>query len=156
MSVKALLLAAAASVFALSPNGEPLRARKQTRLTFPDGQMIRVDVVDTPLERERGLMFRRKLPSDYGMLFVFPREERMNFWMKNTWVSLDILFIHDDKTIQRIHKKVKPSTAKTADDEVALAPGQGQYVLELPAGTSARRKLKEGDALKFEVEPAER
>lgn len=144
----ALALAAAAQ---LTPYGEPLRARQQTALTFPDGKTIQVDVVDTPLERERGLMFRRKLPKDYGMLFVFPREEPMTFWMKNTWASLDILFIGADRRLSRIHRKVKPSTEKTTDEQVARAGGAGQFVLELPAGAASRHKLNEGDALKFEA-----
>jgi len=151
-----LLLAFAVPVFAQFAPNEPLRARQQTRLTFADGKTIRVDVVDTPLERERGLMFRRKLPKDYGMLFVFPREESMNFWMKNTLVPLDIVFIHADKTVQRVHGEVKASKESTPDDKVALAPGTGQYVLELTAGAAARHKLKEGDAFRFDVEIPER
>src|SRR5438105_1817030 len=139
-----LLLAFALSLSAqMAPYGEPLHARQQASLKFPDGQTIQVDVVDTPLERERGLMFRRKLPKDYGMLFVFPREEPMTFWMKNTWSSLDILFISADKRISSLHKKVKASMEKTTDEQVARVGGAGQFVLELPAGAAARHKLKE-------------
>jgi hypothetical protein len=97
-------------------------------------------------------MFRKKLPKDYGMLFVFARESDMTFWMKNTLVSLDIDFIDSDKKLTRVHEKVKKSTEETSDDDVARVGGPALYVLELPAGASKRHKLKEGDALKFSVE----
>lgn len=135
---------------------EPLRAARRTQLQFPDGNKIIVDVVDTSADRERGLMFRKKLPRDYGMLFVFPAESTMQFWMKNTWASLDILFIGRDKMITRLYPRVKPSTPFTSDESVARVRGWGQYVLELPAGAAARHKLKEGQFLEFSVPPAQR
>lgn len=136
----------------------PLRAEsgvstspKTTELAFPDGKVIIVDVVDTPLARERGLMFRKSLPKDYGMLFVFERQGGMQFWMKNTWTSLDIVFIDKEKRITAVHHRVRPSTAATRDEDVARAGGLAQYVLELPAGDAKRHKLKAGRELKFEV-----
>ena len=120
-------------------------------LRFSSGRRIAVDVVDQPAARERGLMFRRKLPGNYGMLFVFPDEMEREFWMKNTWVSLDIVFIGADKKIVRIHERVRPSTEKTADADVARVGGLAQYVLELPAGAARRYKLKEGQGLEFKV-----
>ena len=131
--------------------GEPLKASKRTALTFADGKTIDAEVVDTPSERERGLMFRRKLPRDYGMLFVFPREMPMQFWMKNTLVSLDIVFVGADKRITAVHKRVRPSTQATPDDQVARAGGVAQYVLELPAAAADRHKLVAGQPLVFEA-----
>ncbi|MBI3551352.1 MAG: DUF192 domain-containing protein [Elusimicrobia bacterium] len=136
--------------------GSPLKARKQTTLDFPDGKRIVADVVDTPVERERGLMFRKKLPKDYGMLFVFSRELPMTFWMKNTLVSLDIVFIGADKKVTKVHERVKASTEKTPDEDVARVGGPAQFVLELPAGAAARHRLKEGEPLAFKAEPPER
>jgi len=121
-------------------------------LWFANGKKIMVEVADSPQDRERGLMFRKKLPRDYGMLFVFPQEQAgMQFWMKNTWVSLDIIFIGSDKKITRVHERVKPSTEKTSDQEVARVAGPAQYVLELPAGAAGKLGLKEGQAFKFNV-----
>lgn len=128
----------------------PLQA-KTTELTFPDGKTITVDVVDTPLTRERGLMFRKSLPKDYGMLFVFERQGGLQFWMKNTWTSLDIVFIDEAKTITAVHPRVKPSDESTTDENVARVGGLAQYVLELPAGDAKRHKLKPGRALRFEA-----
>lgn len=124
---------------------------KQTKLTFPNGKTIVVDVVDTPEQRERGLMHRKSLPKDYGMMFVFAHEGGMQFWMKNTWVPLDMVFIGKDKRITKLHRGVKASTEKTTDAEIARAGGLGQYVVELPTGAVNRHKLKEGQKLKFEV-----
>ncbi len=124
---------------------------KTAALRLPTGRTLRVDVVDTPAGREKGLMFRKSLPKDYGMLFLFPVEQGMSFWMKNTWVSLDIVFIGKDKRITALHRRVKPSTAKTTDADVARVGGLAQYVLELPAGAAARYKLEVGQPLEFEA-----
>ncbi len=110
------------------------------------------EVADTPDLRETGLMFRQSLPKNYGMLFVFPDEQDRRFWMKNTWVSLDIVFIGADKTVRRIHERVKASTSQTTDAEIARVGGPGQFVLELPAGSAKRYRLKEGRRLDFLVD----
>ena len=144
-----LLLIFAMPVFACAAS--PLKASKHAALTFPDGKTIQVDVVDTPQDRERGLMFRRGLPQDYGMLFVFARQAPMQFWMKNTIVPLDMVFIGADKTIAKIHRRVKASALDTPEDAVARASGEAQFVLELPAGAGARHKLKEAQKLSFDV-----
>jgi len=127
------------------------KALRRTPLWFPSGRKITVEVVDNPVDRERGLMFRKKLPKDYGMLFVFPQPMGLQFWMKNTFVSLDIVYIGEDKTVTRVHQRVRPSTPETPDDKVARVGGFGHYVLELPAGTAAKEKLLPGQSLTFGV-----
>ncbi len=102
------------SLSAVVYSGIPLKPSKHARLTFPNGRSIIADVADTPQDRERGLMYRRDLPRDYGLLFVFPRQMPIQFWMKNTLVPLDIVFIGADKKIAVIHKNVKASTAATS------------------------------------------
>jgi uncharacterized membrane protein (UPF0127 family) len=126
-------------------------AASSSTLLFPDGKSVTVEVVDTPKARERGLMFRRTLPKDYGMLFVFPREVWMQFWMKNTFVSLDIVFIGADKRVTVAHSRVRPSKKDTRDEDVARAGGLAQYVLELPGGYAGKRGLKPGAPLIFEA-----
>ena len=111
----AVLLSAALSGSAIGAD------LKKAKLAFPDGKTIVVDVVDTPEQRERGLMYRKSLPKDYVMLFVFPRERGMQFWMKNTWVPLDMVFIGKDKRITSLHRGVTASTEKTTTEEVARA-----------------------------------
>ena len=139
-----------------APVCAPQVVAQKTSLTFPAGKTIQVDVVDTPAPREMGLMCRAKLPKDYGMLFVFPREMDLGFWMKNTLVSLDLVWIGSDKRITVVAPRLKASTVDTPEDRVARAGGKGQYVLELPAGAAKRHGLRMGDALKFVVAIPER
>lgn len=96
-------------------------------------------------------MFRTSLPKDYGMLFVFLAERRLEFWMKNTWVSLDMVFIGGDKRIISIHRNVPRSYPETPEAALARRYGTGRYVLELPAGACKSYKLKKGDRLFFEA-----
>jgi len=158
-----LLLALAPAAFAGSPASvreaaavkcipQSVPAAKKTTLTFPDGKSIKIDLVDTPATREIGLMCVTKMPRTYGMLFVFPQDMYLNFWMKNTLVPLDILWIGADKKITTIHEKLHESTVDTPDDKIVTAAGKGQFVLELASGEAGRRKLKVGDQLKFKAE----
>ncbi len=162
MTLTALVLLLSLSPSAAAAPARARRARKapacraqtvrtKAVMTLPGGKTLRVDVVDTPKEREIGLMCVRRMPKDYGMLFVFPAEMDLGFWMKHTLVPLDILWIGADKTITVIHPRLKASTLDEPDSQVATARGRGQYVLELPAGAAARYGLKAGDALGFSV-----
>jgi len=101
---------------------------------------VTVEVAATPQARELGLMYRDRLAPDAGMLFVFPRSEPQSFWMKNTRISLDIVFIADDGRIVRIHRKTEPFS------ERGLPSGEPvRYVLEVEGGFSERAGLTEGD-----------
>lgn len=142
-----LPLLAAAALAASSPN-----KAKWASLSFPDGSRIRAEVVDTPASRQTGLMFREKLPKDYGMLFVFPFEGPMQFWMKNTLVSLDIVFIRADKTVSALHERVPSTRPDTPEEQIPRVGGLAQFVLELPAGTARMRSVKKGARLKFDAE----
>lgn len=157
LAALALCLALTASAAAAAaPDGSsaectPQKVAKKARMTFPGGASIRANVVDTPQSREIGMMCLTKLPRDYGMLFVFPQEMDLNFWMKNTLVSIDMVWIGADKRVTVVHARMKKSTVDTPDDKVAVAGGRGQYVLELPAGAAARYKLKAGEKVRFDV-----
>jgi uncharacterized membrane protein (UPF0127 family) len=139
-----------------APACVPQKLEKKVPLKFPKGKPITVDVADTPSTRETGLMCVTKMPKDYGMLFVFPNEMGLGFWMKNTLVSLDILWIGADKRVNNIAPRLKASKTDTPDDKVARAGGRGMYVLELAAGEAKRRGLKVGDKLDFDVAPVEK
>ncbi|UPT72875.1 MAG: DUF192 domain-containing protein [Elusimicrobiota bacterium] len=156
MRTLALLLLLAAPACAAAPAAkkcEPQKvpAAKKIAMTMPDGKKVKIDLVDTPATREIGLMCVRKMPRDYGMLFAFPQDMHLGFWMKNTLVPLDIIWIGADKRITVIHERLPASTVDTPDDKVATAAGRGQFVLELAAGEADRRALKPGDLLKFEA-----
>jgi len=121
-------------------------------LRLPGGTVLRVEVARTPADRERGLMFRETLAADSGMLFLFPQSGPMTFWMKNTLVDLDMLFIGGDKRIVVIHRDVPRSHLGAPEDTLPRRSGTGRFVLELPAGASRRYGLKEGDLLDFSVD----
>ncbi|MBI3550761.1 MAG: DUF192 domain-containing protein [Elusimicrobia bacterium] len=126
-------------------------ALPKTTLAFPDGSSIAVELALTPQTREYGLMNRTSLPPDYGMLFVFAEEAPIHFWMKNTLVDLDMIFIGRDKRITAVFKDVPRSAPDTPEANLARRGALAQYVLELPAGASARRKLERGQALAFDI-----
>ena len=107
-----------------------------------------VELALDPASQERGLMFRKEVPPDTGMLFVFPAESPHVFWMKNTLVPLDMLFLSRARRIAGIIENAEPLTTTPRDPHVAA-----QYVLELAGGTSFARGIKVGDAVEFENVP---
>ena len=127
----------------------PQAALPVTRLAFPDGASITVEVADTPEAREKGLMFRRAIPQEYGMLFVFPEEQMLQFWMKNTLVSLDMIWLDGERRVTGVHPDVPASREDAPEAELARRTGTGKFVLELAAGEAARRGLKPGARLEF-------
>ena len=122
---------------------------KRTDVTLPDGFTVHARVADTPQKIEKGLMFVKKLAPADGMLFFMEQDEMQSFWMKNTLIDLDIIFIAPDKTVRQVHEQVPHSYTYTPESDVAVVYGQGQYVLELPAGASAKHGIKTGSKLHF-------
>jgi len=123
---------------------------RQALLRFPDGRRIRVDIAGNPREwYDIGLTGRKSLPKNYGMLFVFPGMKFRGFWMWHTWVGLDMIFIDAHKRIVRIARNMKPWTPGMTKAQTAKSGAVCQYVLEVPAGTSAREKLSPGQTLRF-------
>ena len=106
-----------------------------------------VEIADTDPERTTGLMNRESLPDNRGMLFVFDREEFRSFWMKNTYISLDIIFINKDKEVINIHQSTEPlNTEKSYYSDQPV-----QFVLEVNGGWSILNNLKRGDVLIFDI-----
>jgi uncharacterized protein len=99
-----------------------------------------VEVVTTPEEQARGLMFRRELPEMQGMLFDFRREQPTSFWMKNTYISLDMIFIRADGRIHRIAESTEPESTR-----VIAAGAPVRAVLEVIAGTAKKLGIRAGD-----------
>lgn len=120
-----------------------------TPVTLPDGFTLNARVADTPEKIEKGLMFVTKLPEGDGMLFLMDKEEEQAFWMKNTLIDLDIIFIGADHVVNQAHEYVPHSYTYTPDAEVAVVYGFGQYVLELPAGSISRHGIVPGSKVLF-------
>lgn len=113
-----------------------------TIATDDDATMFTVEIADTELSRERGLMFRQRLPEGRGMLFDFGQPRPVSMWMKNTYISLDMLFIRPDGTIAYIAENTVPKSLDTIGiTEPVLA------VLELPAGTVKAKDIRAGDTV---------
>lgn len=134
-----LLCAAVALLIAGACSGRP------TVVVHPKDRppvRVRVEVAATDEARRMGLMYRTTLEADQGMLFVFPGEQPREFWMKNTPLSLDIIFAASDGRIVRIHERTEPySTAPLPSGAPA------RYVLEVPGGSCGRWGLRTGDRL---------
>ena len=99
-----------------------------------------VEIVDTPAARQKGLMFRESLADDAGMLFDFFEEGNVAFWMSNTLIPLDMLFIRADGTIANIHVNAIPLDLTSIPSE-----GPVRFVLEIPGGRSLEIGAKAGD-----------
>lgn len=97
-------------------------------------------------------MFVKNLPENEGMIFVFDQDEEQVFWMKNTLIDLDMVFIDSHKTITSVAAEVPHSYTYTPDNEVAYAVGYGQYVLELAAQTAKKHNVLPEARLDFTYE----
>jgi len=103
---------------------------------------FQVEIADTNESRARGLMFRETLAPDAGMLFDFQLEREVAFWMKNTLISLDMLFIEASGRIAHIARDTVPLSL-----ELVPSRAKVRYVLEVPAGTAARLGIQPGDVV---------
>jgi uncharacterized protein len=110
--------------------------------------IFQVEMARTPQERQRGLMFRQELPQDRGMLFV-QSPGPVAFWMKNTYIPLDLLYFDADGRLLQIEAGVPP--CKTPNCPIyPSATATVQYILEINAGEAARRGIQVGDRLRLE------
>lgn len=123
--------------------------RPVVKVTYPSGVRIVAELADTPQTRARGLMFRDKLATDSGMLFVFEEAGQWAFWMKNTKVPLDILWIAPDKRIVYIEENIQGCTQDPCPEYQSNK--DALYALELPAGSVKREKLAKGMKLDFDL-----
>lgn len=104
----------------------------------------KVEIADEPAEKARGLMFRRTLPRDRGMIFLYESPRVMSMWMQNTAIPLDMIFITDKSTVLRIEANTEPFST-----DVIYSGGDAVAVLELNAGEAERVGLKAGDRVVF-------
>jgi uncharacterized protein len=111
------------------------------------GQTLRVEaeVVRTPEDRARGLMFRKELPARRGMLFLFDDEEVQSFWMKNTYLPLDMIFIAARMEVVGVVENAEPLTTSPRRVE-----GRSRFVLEMNAGFARANRIEAGVHVRFE------
>lgn len=113
------------------------------------GKMVDLmaETARTPEERAYGLMFRTSLQNDRGMLFFFETEEPVSFWMKNTLIPLDMIFLDSDKKIIHIEKNAPPCKNNPCPVYPSILPAK--YVLEVNGGWSEKNGVMVGDEFKF-------
>lgn len=125
--------------------GELIFLRKETK-----GKIIRIEIeiADNPYERDTGLMYRNSLPDKAGMLFIYERPQPLLFWMKNTYIPLDIIFTDENLQIVRIQKNSKPLSEQLIPSYL-----DSMYVVEVNAGFCDSYGIKVGDYFRFETKP---
>lgn len=120
--------------------------REDGQLSFVrDGEIIRtiaIEVAETDSSRTRGLMQRPSLPADSGMLFIFQDEQQRAFWMANTPLSLDIMYVRSDSSILSIARYTTPFSATSIPSN-----GPAQFVVEVVAGYADSHGITEGDRI---------
>lgn len=105
---------------------------------------IDIEIADTQADITQGLMYRQQMDEDHGMLFLMPSTEEQSFWMLNTEIPLDIIFVDDDKRIINVAANTTP---RSLDPVSSTAPAR--YVLEVNGGYAQRKGLAPGDSLSW-------
>ena len=102
-----------------------------------------MEIADTQETQEKGLMWRESMDEDHGMLFVYDRDSRKSFWMKNTKIPLSIAYVGADGTIREIYD-MEPLSTRTVDSRYSV-----RYALEVNQGAFERHGIKAGDKVEF-------
>jgi uncharacterized membrane protein (UPF0127 family) len=143
-----VVLLAALSLLSLPPSGgAAAQDLQQLEIASKSGvHVFGVEMAVTPEEQAKGLMFRRQLPEKQGMLFDFHREQPTAFWMKNTYIPLDMIFIRADGRILRIAENTKPLS-----EDLVPSGGPVRAVLEVIGGTAKKLGIAAGDRVKHPI-----
>jgi uncharacterized protein len=107
-------------------------------------QKIDVEIAQNDQELQKGLMFRPFMPDSVGMLFIFEQSEPQGFWMRNTMISLDIIYVNEQKQIVSIQKNATPYSEQTLP-----SLGDARYVVEVNGGYCNKHGIKAGDTISF-------
>lgn len=119
--------------------------KKEGELTFLKNQeKLTIEIADNEAETTQGLMYRRTMPDSCGMVFIFADSQPRNFWMKNTYLPLDILFLDESKKIVTIQANRTPFS-----EEQIPSFEEAKYVLEVNAGYCKRKGIQKGDMVKW-------
>lgn len=140
MNFSALLLAAATAL--PTPQSLPV-----VDLSAP-AATLHVQVAQTPEQRERGLMSVTKLPPHTGMLFIFESDGPVAFWMKDTLVPLDMVFVSPQGVVRKVFAHVAVVPLDLPESKIPLEQGDAKYVIELPSGEAAQDGLAAGSRIR--------
>jgi uncharacterized protein len=125
------------------PADATMRREPVTLVTATGEHVIDAEIAETAEQKARGLMFRTSMPEQAGMLFPFGGPKEVTMWMRNTYVSLDMVFIRADGLVHRIESRTEPLS-----ERIIASGGPVTAVLELAAGVAERLHLKPGDRVR--------
>ncbi len=144
-----LLLGIACGMNAPAKNPDSRPPTSDPRIILPDNFVVHVEVASDDPTRQQGLMYRDQLAQDRGMIFLFAQTGSYPFWMKNTLIPLDLIWIDEQKRIVHVSHDVPPCKA---DPCPSYDPGAfAKTVLEVAGGVAARHGLANGQVLRFEA-----
>lgn len=138
------------SVSACAQDEPPVAEQNTEKVVImkQDGKrhLFNMEIADTPERQKYGLMYRKNLPEDNGMLFIFSKERERGFWMQNTFIPLDMLFVKADGVIHHIHQNARPH-------DLTSIPSNGPVlgVLEINGGLSEKLNFQPGDIVHHAV-----
>jgi uncharacterized membrane protein (UPF0127 family) len=123
--------------------------KKQGELTFTNADKqvlakVDIEIAKDDYSRELGLMFRKSMEENQAMLFIFPMDQKLSFWMRNTYIPLDMMFVNSANKIITIHKNTQ-----TLSDQSYAATENGKYVVETVAGYTDKHNIKVGDYINY-------
>jgi uncharacterized protein len=119
--------------------------KKEGELTFlKNQQKLTIEIADNEAETTQGLMYRRSMPDSCGMVFIMPDYEPQKFWMKNTYIPLDIIFLDESKKIVTIQANTTPFSEAGVESY-----DKAKFVLEVNAGYCKRKGIEKGDVVKW-------
>lgn len=136
-----------ALAMAIPASAQPINQRLAIT-TASGSHPFEIELVRSPADMEKGLMFRHTMAPDHGMLFDFGSPQSISMWMKNTYLPLDMVFIASDGHVLRVAENAKPMS-----EEIIPSDGPALGVLELNAGVAAKIGLKPGDTVQASIFP---
>lgn len=145
-----LALACAAPVVAAPAGGEAPAgpaAAPRGQVALPSGRVLDIEIADTPMEVQRGYMFREKISDNEGMVFLFGSAGFHSFWMKNCKVALDIAWLDERWQVVHLEENLPPCAADPCPSWAPLKAAR--YVLEIRAGLAAAEGLRPGTTVVF-------
>src|SRR4051794_14510700 len=131
---------------ATHPADVPVVELQRTVTVDLGGKPFTLEVAANDDDRQRGLMYRKSMPEDHGMLFVFPDERPLSFWMRNTLIPLDIVYL------DRVGKVVSVAQMKPLDETGVPSGWPAKYAIELNEGAAKRVGVKAGDVVRIPAE----
>ena len=137
---RSVVLAAVLALFTFAVSAQATTIQPLEIVTKSGVQVFSVEMANTEEEKTTGLMYRKELADGKGMLFDFSPEQQISMWMKNTFISLDMIFIRADGRILRIAENTEPQSTK-----IIASGGLAKGVLEVIAGTAKKYGIAPGD-----------